>query len=1308
MLEAGSVYVTAGARFDDDGFRRWDRAVDGARRQARDDVEVPLKGDLDDRGFRRYRRELDTTERHTRGFAVGLRGSFGAVRGYAAGASAAATGSVALLGLKVLGTANDIGESLAKNGELFGRHADRIDRWSKTTADAFGVSRAQALEAAGAYGSLFETIGLADRPAANMSKRLVELAADLASFNNADPSETLDALRSGLIGEAEPMRRFGSLLSETRVQAEAWSSGIAKQGEELTEQEKVQARYQLILKDTKAAQGDNARTGDQLAGSWRRLKARASDVGAELGERLIPFADKAVDATSKLIGEWRKGEGTGGAIRRTLDRVGRAIGDVVGAVKDVVGWFREHKTATDVLISSLAGLAAGFVAVKIAAGFSAILTTLAKAIWAVNIAVRANPIGLLVTALIALGAGLVVAYKRSETFRRIVDGVFSTVKDLATSALDAYLGFVTGFLGGVQKIAEIAGKLPGVGDKFDAMAEAIGKAREDIDGFREGLRDGGREADRFDLSAVREENRKTAKSFRDLEKDANLDDVRKNVAANTKRIKERLSEDSAEGRAALARNFEKAQDAVRRQMRRGEVATRDGMKAIRGYLEDELQMYGFTLRQARIAARGRGADGQLNFDERDVGRRQFARGGWFGGRGQVGPDVIEFAPGMFAGAGEAMFTDGGQGFAIANRHQIPYVEQSLAITKALGLGPFGDLDELFAGVGRPHTFATGGQGIVPVPGFPGERANRSIIDRILGLVRRFPGLILTDAFGPGHKSPGHTVTGTAADFAGPDSVMDAAVRLLVGQGYLVGYDGRYGSQDWPGHGPAGGQGGRNAHLHVEFGSSGAGIRPPDLPRLGILGGGAVGRLAGRALELARAGAMGALEAASSASLAVPYPGGGARGGGGNRALGRRLLSAFGFGPDQWPPLDRLWTGESNWDHTARNPSSGAFGIPQSLPGSKMAAAGADWQTNPSTQIRWGLGYIRDRYGSPAAALRAWLGRSPHWYSRGGRGGRGGRYFNGGGTGSLTDAYAGDPGWNRGPYNIGKLARRVKDRIGAYEDPANDLERMSTNYEYWDRRYGASEEELIDPESGEVDQAAVQKRAGELRKLLAIRERMVARLAEARRAARRIVNTYKTILERLRASLDHRVKGKDRAGIRKQIKTYEGRLSGWRTELGDVGNQLRFARLDAGDVRRELASVLGTTAELEEPDRDTGDTDTDTGAGAVDERASALEADLAAARANLRAFASPGDIGAGGAVNAFGAAARDVFTRFGAGPGTYTGGLEGGLLPAGAPVVVVQPQVLIPGSAESLAAIGNAVAGAFDAQGYRSSNSEKVG
>lgn len=86
-----------------------------------------------------------------------------------------------------------------------------------------------------------------------------------------------------------------------------------------------------------------------------------------------------------------------------------------------------------------------------------------------------------------------------------------------------------------------------------------------------------------------------------------------------------------------------------------------------------------------------------------------------------------------------------------------------------------------------------------------------------------------------------------------------------------------------------------------------------------------------------------------------------------RDIARALMADFGFSQSQFGCLDSLWTRESNWNPYADNPTSSAYGIPQSLPGEKMASAGSDWATNPVTQIKWGLGYIRDRYGSPCSA-----------------------------------------------------------------------------------------------------------------------------------------------------------------------------------------------------------------------------------------------------------------------------------------------------------------------------------------------------
>lgn len=96
-----------------------------------------------------------------------------------------------------------------------------------------------------------------------------------------------------------------------------------------------------------------------------------------------------------------------------------------------------------------------------------------------------------------------------------------------------------------------------------------------------------------------------------------------------------------------------------------------------------------------------------------------------------------------------------------------------------------------------------------------------------------------------------------------------------------------------------------------------------------------------------------------------------------KSIAQSMLGNYGWGQDQWGCLNSLWERESNWNPNAQNPSSGAYGIPQALPGNKMASAGSDWQTNPATQISWGLGYISGRYGTPCGA---WAhSQSVGWY-----------------------------------------------------------------------------------------------------------------------------------------------------------------------------------------------------------------------------------------------------------------------------------------------------------------------------------------
>jgi len=94
-------------------------------------------------------------------------------------------------------------------------------------------------------------------------------------------------------------------------------------------------------------------------------------------------------------------------------------------------------------------------------------------------------------------------------------------------------------------------------------------------------------------------------------------------------------------------------------------------------------------------------------------------------------------------------------------------------------------------------------------------------------------------------------------------------------------------------------------------------------------------------------------------------------------IAQQMLSKYGWSSSQFSCLYPLWYHESGWNPSAENPGSGAYGIPQSMPGSQMASAGADWATNPATQIKWGLTYIQGKYGSPCGALAH--EQADNWY-----------------------------------------------------------------------------------------------------------------------------------------------------------------------------------------------------------------------------------------------------------------------------------------------------------------------------------------
>jgi hypothetical protein len=291
----------------------------------------------DTKGFDRGMSQADSTMGKTaKGIGTGAKLAGAAILGLG--------GVAAISGKKFLDMASDAGEVDSKLSVVFGKNLPsvtvEIEKFSKAT----GASKFELREQAANMGALLGPMLGSKKAASDMSVEMVKLATDLGSFNNIPMAEALEKIRAGLVGEAEPLRSMGVLINDAAVKTEAYTSGLAKQGAELTEQQKVQARYQLILKQTEQAQGDATRTSDSMANQMKRLQSSFNDAGTELGMKLIPVALKAVSAFND---NWPQIQEVVGKVFAALGAAWNSVGkpvleNLMTAAKAVVEWLRAN------------------------------------------------------------------------------------------------------------------------------------------------------------------------------------------------------------------------------------------------------------------------------------------------------------------------------------------------------------------------------------------------------------------------------------------------------------------------------------------------------------------------------------------------------------------------------------------------------------------------------------------------------------------------------------------------------------------------------------------------------------------------------------------------------------------------------------------------------------------------------------------------------------------------------------------------------------------------------------------------------
>ena len=373
----------------------------------------------------------------------------------------ASTIGVAFAGTQIVAFAKDtvmaasnMAESLSKVRVVFGEGAEAVEAWGKTAADSMGISNQAALEAAGTYGNLFQAFGLGQGQAQDMSMSLVQLASDMASFNNTSIDDAITALRSGLSGETEPLKKFGVAMNEARLKTEALALGLIKStSDALTPAAKAQAAYALIMKDTALAQGDYARTADGTANTMKTLQAKMEDAKVALGDALMPAFQGLLAVLKVGIPLLQK---LGNFFKNNQDEI-KAFAIVLGIGATAWGVYT--------------------LAVKRAEIAQKLL----------NLAQKANPIGLIVTAVALLAAGLVKLWKNSETFRNVIISVgkagltaFASIIPMVGKVGEAVLKFLMTPLKGVLTALS---KLPGVGKYAKSGLDLLNKGLDGVSDF---------------------------------------------------------------------------------------------------------------------------------------------------------------------------------------------------------------------------------------------------------------------------------------------------------------------------------------------------------------------------------------------------------------------------------------------------------------------------------------------------------------------------------------------------------------------------------------------------------------------------------------------------------------------------------------------------------------------------------------------------------------------------------------------------------------------------------------------------------
>lgn len=357
----------------------------------------------------------------------------------AVGRTLSAALTVPIVGVGVASTkmAADAVEAANKFDVVMGDSADRVRERLEELHQTIPLTRHEMEALAAGIQDMLVPMGLARPVAADMSAAMVELAGDLASFNNVGTAEALEALRSGLAGESEPLRRFGVDVREARLQAIALETGLIDTAAAFDETARAQAIFLAVQRDSKDAIGDAARTANEAANSFRFFWREAKELSVVIGEILLPVVTPMVQHMTEGL-----------KLFQALPGPVQKIAVAVGALAAVVGP----------------------VALAIGTVMAALPITVAAAATAIKAALLATvgPVGLTVAAVGALAAVGVVMVRNWDVVKLRFALIWATIKDAVFSAVDGIIGAIETLYGWIPGLGD---KIRGLRDRFNDFAD---------------------------------------------------------------------------------------------------------------------------------------------------------------------------------------------------------------------------------------------------------------------------------------------------------------------------------------------------------------------------------------------------------------------------------------------------------------------------------------------------------------------------------------------------------------------------------------------------------------------------------------------------------------------------------------------------------------------------------------------------------------------------------------------------------------------------------------------------------------------